>query len=300
MELRHLRYFVAVAEELHFSRAALRLHMSQPPLSQQIASLESELGVKLLDRDKRNVALTKAGEVFLNRARAVLSGADDAIDEVKRVGRGYEGKLTIGFMSAVMLVGLGDYLTEFRRAAPSVEIELRQMRSNEQYAAVMNGDIDVGLVDIAIGSMVPSSGTSELNIDRALHEQLMLVVAKDHPLAQCKVVAMRDLAGVAFLTLTRQSFPTFFDTFLQMCQGAGFNPHIVQQAESMPVLIALATAGYGAALVPALGMRGVRSEGSVFIPIVDEAFVDIYLISRVANHAPLIDRLRDIVRQAAP
>ncbi|HKR93476.1 MAG TPA: LysR substrate-binding domain-containing protein [Novosphingobium sp.] len=297
MELRHLRYFVAVAEELHFSRAAKRLNISQPPLSAQIAGLEASLGFKLLDRDKRNVALTKAGEMFFHRARTILSSAEDAAAEARRISRGYEGKLTIGYMSAIMLMRVTDYLKDFHAISPTAEIGLRQMRSHEQYLAVMNGDIDVGLVDIEMGSMASPANAVELNVDRALHEPLVLCVSRDHPLAGRDSVSMRELADTSFLTLTRQAFPSFFDTFLQLCQGAGFKPHIVQQVESMPAAVALATAGYGAALVPELSTRSAQSAGAAFIPLDEDAFVDIYLISRSANPTPLIERLRSIVRR---
>ncbi|MBB5686344.1 LysR substrate-binding domain-containing protein [Sphingobium boeckii] len=294
MELRHLRYFVAVAEELHFSRAAKRLNMSQPPLSQQIAALESELGLKLLDRDKRNVSLSKAGDIFLNRARMILASADEAIDEARRVDRGYEGKIVVGFMSAVMLVRLSEFLTEFHALSPTAEVDLRQMQSNAQYMAVINGEVDVGFVDIAVGSMGNVFEATELNVTLALHERLVLCVGATHALADRKSIAMRELADIAFITLTRQTFPSFFDTFLHLCQKSGYNPHIAQQVESMPVAVALAGAGFGVAVVPALSISGVHAENTRFIEIEDEAFVDIYLISRSANRTGLVQRLREI------
>lgn len=200
-------------------------------------------------------------------------------------------------MSAIMLMRVTDYLKDFHAISPTAEIGLRQMRSHEQYLAVMNGDIDVGLVDIEMGSMASPANAVELNVDRALHEPLVLCVSRDHPLAGRDSVSMRELADTSFLTLTRQAFPSFFDTFLQLCQGAGFKPHIVQQVESMPAAVALATAGYGAALVPELSTRSAQSAGAAFIPLDEDAFVDIYLISRSANPTPLIERLRSIVRR---
>lgn len=294
MELRHLRYFVAVAEELHFSRAAQRLNMSQPPLSQQIAALEDELGLKLLDRDKRNVALTKAGDIFLNRARMILASAAEAMDEARRIDRGYEGKVVIGFMSAIMLARLSEFLGEFQELSPTAEVDLRQMQSNAQYMSVINGEIDVGFVDIAAASMMNTLEATELNVSLALHEPLVLCVAANHPLANRQSVAMRELVDSSFITLTRQTFPSFFDTFLHLCQKSGYNPHIAQQAESMPVVVALAGAGYGIAVVPALSMSGVHAEQTRFIEIEDEAYVDIYMISRAANRTGLIQRLRKI------
>lgn len=295
MELRHLRYFVAVAEELHFGRAARRLNVSQPPLSMQIAALERELGLQLLQRNRRNVALTKAGEVFLKRARTILSSTDEAMDEARRVERGYEGKLVIGFMSAVMLVRLAELISTFHDLSPTSVIDLRQLRSDEQYMAVIRGEIDVGFVDMALGNLdIP---VTDLNIELALHERLMLCVSPKHPLAGRSSVRFCELAQSSFITLARQSFPSFFDTILQLCQQSGFNPHIVQQVETMPVAITLATAGYGVAVVPQLSQRSLRPTDACFIPIEEETFVDIYLISRVADRSGLVERLRSICRQ---
>ncbi|HKX23544.1 MAG TPA: LysR substrate-binding domain-containing protein [Rhizorhapis sp.] len=294
MELRHLRYFVAVAEELHFGRAAQRLNVSQPPLSMQIAGLERELGLKLLDRDKRNVALTKAGEAFLHRARTILSSADEAAHEARRIDRGYDGKLTIGYMSAVMLIRLAEFLQRFRQLSPSAEIDLRQMRSNEQYMAVINGEIDVGFVDIAVGSMASAIEAADLSIAHAFRERLILCVAKDHPLGDRTSIKMCELAGESFVTLHRQTFPSFFDRFMNLCHRAGFNPDIGWQVESMPAVLAMAAAGYGVALVPELGRVGMRFNQARFIAIEDEAYVDIYMISRNANRGGLVRRLIDL------
>jgi DNA-binding transcriptional LysR family regulator len=294
MELRHLRYFVAVAEELHFSRAAHRLRISQPPLSQQIAALEAELGLKLLERDKRNVSLTKAGEIFLNRARKILASADDAVDEARRVDRGYEGKIAIGFMSSIMLLRVGEFLAEFRAQSPNAEVSLRQLQSHTQYLAVIDGELDVGFVDISTGSLVNTLDATVLDITHALHERLVLCVAREHPLAKRKKVSMAELHSGQFITLTRQSFTSFFDTFLQLCQRAGFSPHIVQQVESMPVAVAMAAAGFGIAIVPALSQGAVEPESACFIPLDDEAYVDIYMISRIENKTGLVSRMRDI------
>lgn len=293
MELRHLKYFVAVAEELHFSKAARRLNISQPPLSQQIAALEDELGLKLLSRDRRNVALTKAGEIFLNRARMILSNTDEAVEEARRIDQGYQGKIIVGFMSAVMLLRITEFLEQFHLASPIAAVDLRQMQSPSQYMAVINGEIDVGFVDIAAASMVNTLDTALLDISLALHEPLVACVNRNHALADCRSVSMKDLREAAFITLTRQSFPTFFDTFLQLCQDAGFNPHIHQQVESMPVAITMAASGFGVAIVPALS-QGMHPSSAAFIPIEEHAFVDIYMISRQTNQSALVNRLRAI------
>ena len=146
MELRQLRYFVAVAEELHFRRAAARLHISQPPLSQQIAALESELGVTLLARTRRRVALTPAGAAFLREARAILQGVDTAADTARAIGAGQEGVLRVSFVGSALLSIVPAIVQGFRAARPRVQIELRERSSTEQLAAVRGGSADIGLL----------------------------------------------------------------------------------------------------------------------------------------------------------
>ena len=294
MELRQLRYFVAVAEELHFGRAAKRLHLSQPPLSQQIAHLEAEIRVKLLERDRRHVQLTKAGEVFLHRARAIIASSLDATREAQRIDSGYQGRLAIGYMSAVMLVKITQYLKEFHSIAPTADVILRQMKSHEQYVAVVNGEIDVGFVDFAVHELPQSRAHEEVNSQLALRERLMLCVSKDSALAGRRTVGLRELSGAPFIALMRQAFPSFFDTLLHVCKEAGFKPHIVQQVESMPIAVAMASAGFGVALVPRLAAMTAESQFARFIEIEEEVYVDIFLISRADNRASIVRNLREV------
>ncbi|HKY81723.1 MAG TPA: LysR substrate-binding domain-containing protein [Sphingobium sp.] len=296
MELRHLRYFVAVAEELHFSRAAQRLNISQPPLSHQIAALEQDMGARLFVRDKRNVALTPAGEQFLLRARMILANTEEAVEEAKRIAGGYEGRLTIGYMSTIMLAWLGDYLQRFRKVSPLAEISLRQMNSNEQYMAVINGEIDVGFVDIAVGKMVNSVETRKLAAVTALREKLILCVSHGHPLATRERVSLKDLADYEFLRVSREPYPSYFDMVSQLCENAGFEPRIAQRVSSLAEALTLATAGYAIAIVPETSTRRGFTGNARFIDLEEEIFADLYLITRVADSSGLVSRFAEIAR----
>ena len=294
MELRHLRYFVAVAEELHFSRAAIRLNISQSPLSQQIAGLEHELGVRLFDRDRRTVELTKAGEVFLQRARYILAESASSVLEVRRVDRGFAGQIGIGFVSAVMLSMLGGYLREFRENLPGVDVVLRQGRSDEQCTALINKKIDLGFVDVTFNERLPTIDTSILDVRPALDFRLMLCTSTDHPLADRECISALDLKNLPFITLARNSYPTSCDTLYQLCERHGFSPLIHQEVESMPVVVALAAAGYGVALVPISDVAPALAPDIRLIALEEDPSATVFMISRANDKSKLIKQFREI------
>lgn len=294
MEFKQLRYFVAVAEELHFSRAAQRLNISQPPLSQQIAALEQKMGVKLFDRDKRNVALTKAGQGFLLRARNILANASEALDEARRIDRGFEGKLTIGYISGMQLVQMSHFLRAFRESFPYAEIDLREMNAQEQYMAVIRGELDAGYVDIAVGSMGGTIESAKLSTLRLFNQPAHLCVARDHVLADRKTVSIRELSDLPFITV-QHTFPTLFDDFVYLCRKAGFNPHILQQVDSYPAAIAMVAAGYGAAIAPEAAMTAFKGLTRL-VQLSEQVMSELYLISRESNNTKLINGLRQLVQ----
>lgn len=297
MELRHLRYFVAVAEELNFSHAALRLNISQSPLSQQIAGLEQELGIRLLERTRRSVELTRAGEVFLKRARSILIDSQNLIVEARRVDRGFEGHVGIGFVSAVMLSMLNGHLKEFHRRAPGGEVALRQGRCDEQCAALINGTIDVAFVDITMSEMLPPVDTNVLDVLPAMKFQLMLCTAPDHPLSGKDCVSTNDLRGLPFITLTRNNYPTSCDVLFQICRSEGFLPFVSQQVESMPAVFALASVGYGVALVPVGPDRCFHHVDVCLIPLETAPEATIYMLSRRTDQTVLVEEMRQICRE---
>ncbi|HMV92212.1 MAG TPA: LysR substrate-binding domain-containing protein [Thauera aminoaromatica] len=247
MELRHLRYFIAVAEELNFTRAATRLHIGQPPLSMQIRDLEEEIGVRLFERGPRRVALSTAGERFLLHARRILDGVEEAVAEARRAARGELGELRVGFTSSLPFTDLlPDALNAYRRRFPQVRLQLREMFTPEQFQALVRGELDVGFVRLQAGT--PPAGIVLREVAR---NPLRLVVNAAHRLAGAAQVHLAELAGEDFI-----SFPADVGTDLPgvlraLCRQAGFEPRIVQTAREATTQIGLVAAGLGVAVLPA-------------------------------------------------
>jgi DNA-binding transcriptional LysR family regulator len=255
VELRHFRYFLAVADELHFGRAAARLGIAQPPLSQQIQRLELALGTRLLDRTSRRVQLTAAGEAFLVQARRVLEAAETAIDAARRAGRGEVGELRVAFAATVMFLDLPRVIREFRRRYPNVRLDLREMPTGPQLQALRQGDIDIGFV------REPSPDPA-LEIVTVMREPLRIAVHKSHPLAARPTLAVRDLAGEPFVLFPEVLAPGLYAQVIGLCRAAGFVPEIVEESRELYTSVALVEAGVGVSILPAsvekLGWRGVR------------------------------------------
>ncbi|HMZ28351.1 MAG TPA: LysR substrate-binding domain-containing protein [Thauera aminoaromatica] len=247
MELRHLRYFIAVAEELNFTRAATRLHIGQPPLSMQIRDLEEEIGVRLFERGPRRVALSTAGERFLLHARRILDGVEEAVAEARRAARGELGELRVGFTSSLPFTDLlPDALNAYRRRFPQVRLQLREMFTPEQFQSLVRGELDVGFVRLQAGT--PPAGIVLREVAR---NPLRLVVNAAHRLAGAAQVHLAELAGEDFI-----SFPADVGTDLPgvlraLCRQAGFEPRIVQTAREATTQIGLVAAGLGVAVLPA-------------------------------------------------
>lgn len=247
MELRHLRYFIAVAEELNFTRAATRLHIGQPPLSMQIRDLEEEIGVRLFERGPRRVALSTAGERFLLHARRILDGVEEAVAEARRAARGELGELRVGFTSSLPFTDLlPDALNAYRRRFPQVRLQLREMFTPEQFQSLVRGELDVGFVRLQAGT--PPAGIVLREVAR---NPLRLVVNAAHRLAGAAQVRLAELAGEDFI-----SFPADVGTDLPgvlraLCRQAGFEPRIVQTAREATTQIGLVAAGLGVAVLPA-------------------------------------------------
>jgi DNA-binding transcriptional LysR family regulator len=247
MELRHLRYFVTVAEELNFTRAAERLHIGQPPLSMQIRDLEEEIGTPLFDRSRRRVTLTEAGRRFLEHARGILEQSRHAVDDARRAGRGECGELRIGFASSLPYMSiLPDVLYAYRRRYPQVGLQLREMFSVDQFTAIQRGELDIGFV--RHGGLEVPAGVATREIGR---DPLRLVVNAAHPLADRPEVSLaqfRDEGFIAFPSDVGSGLPLILG---RLCRNAGFEPRIVQTAREATTQIGLVAAGLGLALLPA-------------------------------------------------
>ncbi|MEI2702273.1 MAG: LysR substrate-binding domain-containing protein [Baekduia sp.] len=242
--LRQMRYFVAVAEELSFTKAAERLHMAQPPLSVQIRKVEAELGVELFDRSKRSISLTPAGTALLAEARRLLDNAEIALRAVRQASQGQVGSLTIGFVPSASNVVLPSHLRAFRATLPLVELYLRELPPDQLVAALHSGAVDVGYL------YLPFSDPA-LSIRSVRTEPLVAAVATDHPLAGQTSIGPEELAAEPFILPARHSMPGLLAQVLAACRSAGFEPAPVQKdVWLMQTVTALIAAGIGVALLP--------------------------------------------------
>jgi len=265
MELRHLRYFTAVAEELHFTRAAARLGIGQPPLSLQIQQLERELGTPLFLRLPRGIALTQAGEQFLADARAILADVERAVDTARRLGRGESGTITVGFTaSAVFHPYLPRALRALRDRYPEVRLQLRESNTRALLHDLRAGGVDVAFV------RPPYLLDAEFAVERVLDEPMLLALPPDHALCRHRAVPMRALAEEDFVLYPRPIGAGLYDAIMDACQRAGFTPRVVQEAPQIASIVSLVAAGMGVALVPA-AMRHMGAEGIAYRPIRGDA-----------------------------
>ncbi len=255
LELRHLRYFTTLAEELHFGRAAARLGIAQPPLSQQIRRLESLLGSRLFDRTSRRVQLTDAGRAFLAEAKRVLLGVEGAIEAARRAGRGETGELRVAFAATVMFLELPRIIREFRDRFPQVHLDLREMPTGPQFTALRTGEIDLGFVR-------EPGPEPELEIVTVMREPLRIAVPKGHPLASRATLAVRHLAEEPFVLFPEELAPGLYAQVIGLCRSAGFTPRVVEESRELYTSVSLVEAGVGVSILPAsvekLGWKGVR------------------------------------------
>jgi DNA-binding transcriptional LysR family regulator len=245
MELRHLRYFRAVAEELHFGRAAQRLHIAQPPLSQQIRQLERELDVTLFTRSTRRVELTAAGEAYLKRAIAVLDAIDDAGQQARRIASGVEGHLTIGCVGSVTYSVLPRLVRALRDELPHVEISIRgEMLAPAQLDALLAGDIDIALLR-------PPVENAGILCETLRRDRLVAALPAEHSLARRDLLHIGDLRGEDFIAHAGQGRSVMGGLLAAVCADAGFAPRIRHEVSETSTLVTLVAAGLGVAVVPA-------------------------------------------------
>jgi DNA-binding transcriptional LysR family regulator len=256
MELRHLRYFVTVAEELHFGRAAARLAIVQPSLSQQIRQLEDELGFPLLYRTRRSVELTDAGKVFLTEARNVLAQVQEAKRTAKRAYLGEVGRLVVGYISSSTYDLLPMMLRVYRERYPNVEVALRELTTQEQLRALEVESIQVGLLRLPISAPM-------MNVEVVRREPIVCVLPEEHPLAVCERIAMHRLADEPFVLQSGQRGAGYYVQLMKLCLAAGFSPNVIQEVTEMHTIVSLVAAGMGVSLVP-LSARNIRSQGVVY------------------------------------
>jgi DNA-binding transcriptional LysR family regulator len=288
MELRPLRYFVTVARELHFGRAALKLGIAQPPLSRQIQKLEAELGFTLFDRSRRQVALSPAGAVLLGHAEAVLDSLEAGVREARRTSAGERGRVAVGYPSSLAYTGLVGLLRAFRAEFPDVELTVRELPHAGQLEAIRSGQLDVGFVR---GPLAERGLTSEC----VRREPLVLALPADHPLARQRRLRLEKLGAEPFVFFSRARAPLFFDLLISLCERAGFSPRIAQEAPQVDVL-SLVGAGFGISIVPA-SVRGIRRTDVVLRPFAGAPMTELHVAWRTGDASPARQAFVNVVRR---
>lgn len=271
MEIRHLRYFLAVAEEKNFSRAAEKLNIAQPPLSQQIKHLEAELGVSLIQRDTRPVRLTEAGIFLCEQARHLVNRFDQLMGETQKLGRAEEGSLTIGFVGSATCEILPKVLRRFRAEYSGIDLTLHEMTALEQRDALHNRDISVGF-------MRPSIDDHAIRTEPLLDEAVILACPSEHPLAQNATrirqdkdkkddaVSLKQLNGEPLIFFPRGPEPSFGAYLYERCRELGLTPRIVQETGEVNTALSLVAGGIGIALMPE-SIRAIARAGVTYLPL---------------------------------
>lgn len=281
MELRQLRYFLVVADELHFGRAAERLHLTQPPLTVAIRRLERELGVQLFDRTTRRVALTRAGEAFKRRVGEAVTELDEAAGDVASVAAGLSGRIRVGFVSSASYTTIPEAIRAFRRQRPRVELVLSPLTSGEQIEQLLDGDLDVGL--IRDPGEVPG-----LAMELVSTEDLVAVLPEAHPLASRKEVRPEDLEGEPMILFPYRLMPGFVTRVLRLFDGLETSPQVVQQAIHQETVLGLVAAGLGISILPE-SVRRFQMPGVVTRPLAGRPQTALYA-ARGRSYSPAVDQ----------
>ena len=289
IELRHLRYFIAVAEELHFGRAAERLHIAQPPLSQQIRQLETELGFQLFYRTKRSVKLTEAGQIFFLECQRLFRQLDQAIQTGRQVSRGEVGQLVIGFVSSTAYNVLPKILRAFRTCVPEVSLELHELTTDQQLQWLQENRMDIGFLR-------PPVEEDAFTLQTIFREPLVVALPEAHPLAKEAQVSLQSLASEAFVIFPRTLAPGLYDQIISLCQQAGFSPNVMQEAIQMQTIVSLVAAELGIAIVPG-SLQNLQRTGVVYRALKEVSPQTAIALIYRNNPAPSVQKFLEIVKQ---
>jgi DNA-binding transcriptional LysR family regulator len=293
IELRQLRYFVTVAEELHFGRAAKRLHMTQPPLSQTILALENTVCAKLFDRNRRGVALTAAGEALLPEARSLLLHAAALPELVQRAAAGESGRLSLGFVSIADYSVLPPALRDFRERYPHVQLNLREATTDVQLDYLKQGAIDAGLLIAPL----PADAKAELSYLPLLSEPLMLAAPQGNRALHGRTVMLKNLGDQPLIIFPRKIAPGFHDSILSCFHEAGLTPRIGQEAIQMQTIVSLVSAGMGIALVPQ-SMSNLKRPGVEYRTLVGKSpLVETGVAWRRDNTSPVLQAFLKLLQR---
>lgn len=290
MELRHLRYLVAVAEQESFSGAARALSVAQSAISEQLADLEHEIGVPLFIRSPRRTILTQPGELFLNEAYRVLDAANRAVEVTQRAHRGEIGTLRIGFFAGGIGINFPRLIREFRRLHPGVQLSLVEMTSTLQWPALVEGRIDIGFT-----RRVEPEFRSELRSELIQQDPIVAILPKNHPAAQGPI-DLKDLANDPFVLSSRETSPAVFDKVIELCSEAGFSPRIASISTVWASVVLMVQAGEGVSLLP-LNQQQYRTRDLAFCPLkAKNAFVEFVMVWSPKRDSNLIRSFRQLAR----
>ncbi len=292
MEQRQLRRFVAVADELHFTRAAERLGIPQPALSLHIRQLEAEVGVALFRRTKRRVELTAAGQVLLTEARQVLAQLDWAVSAARRAEQGEVGRLALGFVGPAAYSVLPPILRAFHERFPDVELDVDELNTGRQVPALREGRLHLGLL------RPPAPEESDgLVIEPVLREAVVVALRRGHPLAGDRIVHLGELADEPLLLFRRDLEPTLYDTYMRLCADAGVTPRILHGANPMHLIVSLVAAGLGFALLPA-SVRNLQRPDVVYRPLKPQPpKVEVAAAWRLDEPSPVLRAFLGVMRE---
>ena len=294
MELRHFKYFVGVAEELHFGRAAVRLGISQPPLSQQIRSLEAELGVELFERTSRRVRLTEAGRAFLDEARKTLAQVDHAVATARRADRGEIGELAIGFITSAPLTPLlSTALFDFRTAYPAVHLDLAEMPRANQIERLAERTLDVGFIRGVEPPLLPPTLVASM----LLEEDILVAMRADHRLARRDTLGIADLSDEAFVLYESKLGSGFNEHLTRLCRTAGFEPRVVQEVGALATLLGLVAAGFGVTVL-ARSLAALHLEDLVYRVLDSPGAISRLWLIHHREVSPACRKLIDIVSRS--
>lgn len=288
MELRHLRYFVVVAEELHFGRAAEKLSISQPPLSQQIQMLETEIGAKLFYRTSRSVTLTDAGKVFLTDAKRIISDTQQAALDARRAAKGELGRLGIGFVASATYDILPDILSKYRLKYPDVALELYEMNAAQQAPSLRDHKIDIAFAR-------PDVAADDLITETVVVEELLAAVP-DSFIKHGDRLSLQELADELFILYPRDPKPSYADYIIGICESSGFTPRISQETQQMQTALSLVSAGLGITLVPA-SLQNMRRRGVHYLSFNSPAPVTrLSIVHRRDDKSPILHNFITLVK----
>ena len=295
MKLRQLQFFIAVAEELSFSRAAIRLHVAQPSLSTQIKALEGEVGAQLFERDKRHVSLTPAGTRFQNRIVTILSLAESAKTEARSTELGRLGTIELGYTALSMFsTALPHAIRHYRLQEPNVLMTLRELTSLEQLHELGERTLDVGVL-----RKMDVSAPKGISIVEWYRTPLVAALAKDHPRAASISLSLNDLRNEPFIMYPRQAGTGIYWHVLDLCTAAGFRPRVVREVIESSTIIGLVAAGVGIAIVPA-DMNCIQFAGVVYRRIADSgAYTTLHLARRESDRSEHLSSLYRVLKQYA-